>query len=228
MKVTVVIPTLNEEAYIGKCLEGIKAQTVRPEIIVVDSGSSDKTLEIAGKYADKVLSGGLKNIGFNRQRGAEAASGEIVITTDADCVHKKDWVERILRRFEDSRIVAVSGPTIPMTGEAVLLDKLCYFTGNVIVWVIHWLGVVWFRGSNAAYRKDALIRSGGYNTEMAAREDSDLSQRVAKLGKTVFDPSIIVMTSMRRRRAMGWLKTLRYYVDTPIALITKKAYYKKV
>jgi len=227
MKASVVVPTLNEEKYVGKCLEGLRAQTVRAEIVVADSGSTDKTLEISGRLADKVIAGGIRNIGQNRQKGAEAASGGIVITTDADCVHDKDWVERILRHFQDEKVVAVSGPTIPMPEEAVLMDKLCYLVGNTTLWLFHKFGVVWFRGSNAAYRKDAIISAGGYNTQMAAREDSDLSQRVAKLGKTVFDPKIVVKTSMRRRRSMGWAKTLRYYIDTPIALITKKAYYKK-
>ncbi|GAH04139.1 unnamed protein product, partial [marine sediment metagenome] len=56
MRSTVVIPALNEEEFIGDCLKSIRAQTVPPdEIIVMDNGSTDKTVEIAQKYADRVI-----------------------------------------------------------------------------------------------------------------------------------------------------------------------------
>ena len=228
MKPTIIVPTLNEGNYIGKCLASLRQQTVRSEIIVVDSGSTDKTIEIARQTADKVIVTQLKNIPANRQKGVEEAKGSIVVSTDADCVHPSDWLERMLSHFNDEKVVVVSGPTIPIRKEAVFLDKACYFIGNVFVWAVHKLGVVWFRGSNSAYRKDAVLKAGGYDVQLPAREDSDLSTRVAKLGRTVFDPKIIVMTSMRRRRSMGWVRTIRYYLDTPIALATRKVYYKKV
>ncbi|MDD5110996.1 MAG: glycosyltransferase [Candidatus Altiarchaeota archaeon] len=227
MEISVVIPTLNEERYIEGCLKSIRSQQVKAEIIVVDSKSTDKTVEIARKYADKVLEGTPGTISKNRQLGAVKASGDIIVTADADTFYPPDWLERITPYFKDEKTVAVSGPTIPMPEEAVFMDRAFYFTGNLILWVFHKFGIVWFRGSNTAYRKKALMDAGGYNPEIMAREDSDLSQRVAKLGKTVFDWKIIAMTSMRRRRTTGWLKTIRYYIDTPIALITKKTYYER-
>lgn len=228
MKASVVVPTLNEEKYIGKCLESVRSQTVGCELVVVDSGSVDRTLEVAGKYADKILMTDRKIISYNRQVGAEAASGEIIVTTDADCVHIKNWLELLLGHFNDPEVVAVSGPTVPMPEEAIFLDRVCYFVGNLSLRILHSFGRVWFRGSNTAYRKDAFIKAGGYDTEMVAREDSEFSQRLSRIGKTVFDSRIVVYTSMRRRRSMGWLKTIRYYLDTPISILTGKTYYRKV
>ncbi|MBM3309485.1 MAG: glycosyltransferase [Candidatus Altiarchaeales archaeon] len=228
MKVSIVIPTLNEEKYIEKCLKSLRAQSVKAEIIVVDSKSKDKTVELALRYADKVITGRVGNIAYNRQMGSEISSGDIIVSTDADSFYPQGWLEKIVKYFEkDKNIVAVSGPTIPMPEESVFMDRFLYVLGNLSLLILHRLGVVWFRGSNAAYRRDAFFKSGGYDTTLLAREDSDLSKKVAKFGKTIFDWNIVVMTSMRRRRATGWLKTIRYYLDTPIYLITRRIYYER-
>jgi len=227
MKVSVVVPTLNEEKYIGKCLKSIRNQAVDSEIIIVDSDSEDKTVEIAMKYAAKVVTGKPGNISKNRQLGAEISTGDIIVTADADTIYPEGWLQRIVKHFEDEKVVAVSGPTIPIWEESAFGDRFLYLLGNLSLLILHKLGVAWFRGSNSAYRRWAFFKSGGYNTELDAREDSDLSKKVAKLGKTVFDWNIVVMTSMRRRKATGWLKTIRYYIDTPIYLITNKIYYER-
>ncbi|MFH1125809.1 MAG: glycosyltransferase [Candidatus Altiarchaeota archaeon] len=227
MKISVVIPTLNEEGYIEKCLKSIRDQTIRAEIIVVDSKSTDRTVELSLRYANKVITGKVGNISINRQLGAEVATGDIVVTADADTIYPKDWLAKIVRHFEDKDVVAVSGPTIPMPEEGSFMDRVSYLIGNSSLLILHKLGVVWFRGSNSSYRRWAIFKAGGYNTKLEAREDSDLSKKVANLGKTVFDWNIIAMTSMRRRKATGWLKTIRYYLDTPIYLITHKIYYER-
>ena len=228
MKLTVVIPALNEEKYIEKTLKSVREQTIKPEIIVVDSGSSDKTVEIAEKYADKILIG-KKGIAYNRQIGAEAASGDIIVTTDADCVHPVDWLYNLSKYFKDENVVCVSGQTLPMIDEGNFLDFLCYFTSNLILKLANDLfGKALFRGSNVAYRKEIFLKAGGYNTRLLAREDSELTRRFSKYGKTVFDMNVKVYTSMRRRQNLGWIKTMRYYLDTPISMITGKIYYEKV
>jgi len=56
LRVSVVIPALNEEEFIGDCIRSLRAQTLPPaEIIVVDNGSTDRTVEIAKELADKVI-----------------------------------------------------------------------------------------------------------------------------------------------------------------------------
>ncbi|VVB53963.1 Glycosyltransferase AglE [uncultured archaeon] len=227
---TVVIPVLNEEKYLPLCLKSLGAQTVGKEnieVIVVDSGSTDKTVDVAQEWGARVIMGE-KSIPLNRQKGTDAASTEIVLSTDADCIHPPDWIERMLKHLADEKVLAVSGPTKPIPEESIWLDKACYFIGNLTLLLLHRLfKKSWFRGSNSAYRKQAIKKAGGYNLTLKAREDSDLSSRIDKLGKTKFDWNIVVYTSMRRRKNQGWLKTLRYYVDTPIHLITGKVYYKK-
>ncbi len=228
MKPTVVIPVLNEEKYIEKTLKSIRMQGIESEIIVVDSGSEDKTIEIAAKFADKILNG-KRNIAYNRQIGADAASGEVIVTTDADCIHTTDWLSDLLKYFDNPEVVCVSGQTLPIKGDGNFLDFLCYFTSNIMLKLLNDLfGKALFRGSNVAYKKDIFLKAGGYDTTLIAREDSELTRRLSKYGKTVFDMNIKVYTSMRRRENMGWIKTMRYYLDTPISMITGKIYYEKV
>ena len=115
--ITVVVPTYNEERNIERCLRALNNQNIPRdsyEIIVVDGDSKDKTREIASKYADKVIRQVSSGVGGARNDGAMVASGQIVATTDADCIPDEDWLHTILEDFDDEEIVAVTGYLDPM------------------------------------------------------------------------------------------------------------------
>src|SRR5512137_590710 len=100
--ISVIIPTFNEEESIAQCLVSLSHQTVprsEYEIIVVDGGSKDATCEIAQKYADQVFLQTSKKVGGARNDGAKAAKGEIIATTDADCILPPTWIQRIEKDF---------------------------------------------------------------------------------------------------------------------------------
>ncbi len=85
MRVSVIIPAYNEEKFIEKCLISIKNQSFKDiEIIVVDDGSTDKTVEIAEKIADRVILQDHLGCGKARNIGAKSAAGEILVFIDAD------------------------------------------------------------------------------------------------------------------------------------------------
>lgn len=66
-KISIIVPTKNEERYLPGLLKSIKKQTVQPyEIIVADAGSTDRTVEIAKKYGAKVIKGGIPQVGRNK------------------------------------------------------------------------------------------------------------------------------------------------------------------
>jgi len=81
MKLSVVIITKNEEHNIRRCLESVKWAD---EIILVDSQSTDKTVDIAGEYGAKIFSPEWKGYGFAKREGVNNASGEWVLSIDAD------------------------------------------------------------------------------------------------------------------------------------------------
>jgi glycosyltransferase AglE len=96
--VTVVVPVLNDEARIGRCIEALLAQTYaedRTEIIVVDNGSTDRTRAIAASYPVRLLiEEGARTPYVARNKGIAAACGEVIGLTDADCVPAADWIAR--------------------------------------------------------------------------------------------------------------------------------------
>lgn len=102
MKVSVIIPTYNEENVILDCLESLGRQTYRDfEIIVVDDGSKDKTLfyleNLEKRIRDlKVIRQKHKGAGAARNKGAKFARGEILVFVDADMTFDKDFINRLV------------------------------------------------------------------------------------------------------------------------------------
>ncbi len=114
---SVVIPVKNGCGTIGACLEGILAQNLRDhlEIIVIDSGSTDGTLELLARYPVKVhqISPEEFNHGETRNLGARLAQGQFVAMTVQDARPVDDrWLERMLRHFDDSQVAGVCGQQV--------------------------------------------------------------------------------------------------------------------
>ncbi|MBI3485820.1 glycosyltransferase family 2 protein [Candidatus Daviesbacteria bacterium] len=103
MKVSVVIPTFNEEKAIADCLEALFKQTYKNlEIIVVNDGSTDKTLEILSKFKNenpkvKVLTQKHLGAGLARNLGAKNAEGEILVFVDADMTFDKKFISNLIK-----------------------------------------------------------------------------------------------------------------------------------
>jgi rSAM/selenodomain-associated transferase 1/rSAM/selenodomain-associated transferase 2 len=83
IKYSIIIPTLNEEAFIAKCLESTRNNIPNAEIIIADGGSADKTTDICKQYDVKILNS-IKGRGRQLNEGAKTASGEILIFLHAD------------------------------------------------------------------------------------------------------------------------------------------------
>jgi glycosyltransferase involved in cell wall biosynthesis len=111
LRVSIVIPVYNEGDRIAACLRSIRAQRVRPyEVIVVDNNSSDTTLQIVRRFKGvRLLTAKRQGVVHARNRGFNAARGEIIARIDADTRLPRDWVEKLETIFTDKSIDAVSG-----------------------------------------------------------------------------------------------------------------------
>jgi len=189
VQVSIIIPTLNEEELIADCLQSLRNQSFKDfEIIVIDGGSTDRTVEIAKEHADKVILAPDSKIGEARLIGVKEASGSIIVSTDADTVHPPFWLQNLVRHFNDPKVVAVGGAIYPLNPSEAALG---YTAGlNTIANALHW-----FIGSNMAFRKDVFEKAGGYPL-LIKGEDWSLSARLVKYGKTVYDPEAYVWTDI--------------------------------
>jgi glycosyltransferase involved in cell wall biosynthesis len=152
--ISVVVCAKNEEKYIKKCLQCLKKQTLKPEIIVVDGNSIDNSCNIAKKYADKIVRE-KKNEGIASARnlGWKTAKGDIVAYCDADCRPPNDWIEKISKLMNDN--ICIFGPIVPYDAKIEARIGLKVW-GDLFLNAISKLDYPCICASNAAFKKEIL------------------------------------------------------------------------
>lgn len=204
IKVSVVIPAYNEEKLIERCLKSLVKQTMprnEYEIIVVDNKSNDNTVNIAKKYADKVLIEKKKGVLYARQAGMKIARSDIVLRTDADGFVPKNWVKKGYVLMSDNPFyVAFSGFYIP-DNDKVMLKSISKFIINFRKTLYSMGGKTeWLTGSCSAIRKSAFEKVGGYNFkgDPVIEDQQGIGHRLSKIGKIGFDEKWWAYYSPRR------------------------------
>ena len=211
---TVVVPTLNEEKRIETCLRAIKAQRFsgKFEIIVSDGMSEDNTVELAKRYADKVVQEKIRSIAAERQRGALNAEGKIIVFTDADSIADKNWLQEICSCFQDEKVAGAYGPVFLHDG-GWLERKTTEIIIPLYLQKMALLGMHSPIGSNLAIRKDVFEKTGGFNIEMKTSEDLDLGKKIRSCGKFVYASKAIVRVSIRRVKKWGYPKYIFFHIS---------------
>lgn len=212
--ISVIIPTFNEEESIAQCLVSLSHQTVprsEYEIIVVDGGSKDATCEIAQKYADQVFLQTSKKVGGARNDGAKAAKGEIIATTDADCILPPSWVGRIIEDFKNPVVVQVYGPVYPI--EEGVGNQVSLFLANSFSRIGYYSRTFYYTlGCNTAFRKEAFFKAGMYRC-IDAGDDLEIAMRLKDIGIICFDNRLKVGFSMRRYQKFGTFRSLYEWIS---------------
>lgn len=215
MRISVVIPTYNEESGIAQCIGSIFANTEQPyEVIVADGGSSDKTVELAKAAGAVVYDNPKRTAASGRNVGIAHASGDIVAFTDGDNYVDPNWLESIRRAFEaDDELGGIGGKVVP----APPVNEVEKFWGNLWLKIIMVFGdeefVVGtkslrnsFITANCAYKKSLLESLNGFDEWFGNNaEDVDLMWRAFDSGaKLKYIPAAIVSarspTTMREMK----------------------------
>ena len=216
VKVSVIIPTHNEEKLLPICLKSLKNQSTKfPfEIIVVDYISKDKTKEIAKQYKAKIIAEKKAGRAVARQHGAEIAKGDILAFTEADCRINSKWIDRMCKYMnKHSDVIGLTG-TYTFYNSTPILNLLAklILNFNEFFYSLFFRSNS-FRGTNMIIRKEILKKVGGFNHNSAPCDDVDLGLRARKFGKIKFLPGLNIETSDRRIRGR-FLKFIWEFIST--------------
>ena len=224
--VSVAIPAYNEADCIGDCLRSIARQETRAdiEVVVCLNACTDHTAHVAIKVAQeegldlKHVVEETKGIARARQRAFQEASGEIIVSADADSLYPPDWIERIVTSFNsEGQTALVYGP-VYFTRIRGIAGAVMHCIYPVIDFFITQFDIMTrhpnVRGPNFAVDREAFRQVKGFNVELKAFEDNDLAWRVAKLrGHRAlhYDRHLVVHSSARRYNYYGLWKAIHYY-----------------
>ncbi|HXM42394.1 MAG TPA: glycosyltransferase [Bryobacteraceae bacterium] len=179
--ISVIVPALNEESVIGRCLASLKQQKLPAdcfEVIVVDNGSTDRTREIAGSFGGRLSVTVLERSGVRisalRNFGAAAAMGEFLAFLDADCVAPRHWLQQTvdLLRADAFRII---GAQYRIPANSSWVAKAWY--GDL--WRMKDGPVSYVPGGDMAVGRELFINLGGFDETIVTSEDTEFCERAA-------------------------------------------------
>lgn len=240
MKLSIVIPAYNEEAYLGKCLEAVMAEchrtTQEVEIIVVNNASTDGTDKVARSFPSVTLiNDPKKGLVQARDSGYRASTGDLIANIDADTIMPEGWIDQVIKTFsKNERVVALSGPYIYydlslFTNWGILLF---YRLGSII----NLTGTFFtgrsgsmLQGGNFILRRSALERAGGFNLQFDFYgEDTAIAKRMSTVGQVIFSFQLPMYTSGRRLQQEGILRmAVTYGVNFLWPLFFNRPYTKE-
>jgi len=196
LSVSIIIPAFNEENYINHCLESVlklHPMSLDKEIIVVDNGSCDNTVEICKSYGAKVLLKKEGTIASLRNYGAKTSRGDLLAFLDADCVVPYDLLLKALPYFQkEKRTVLGFRLSIPDHSNWVakcwdLLFAKRYFTAEVD----------WIPSGNMIMTREAFMSTNGFDEKLESNEDYDFCARMRKQGYKIISSSDTSITHLR-------------------------------
>lgn len=234
--VSVIIPARNEADHITACLKALLAQRYpadKLEIILVDDQSEDATAAIAQQFPVKLVRSQPPpgTVAFKKQAitaGIAQASGEIILTTDADCIVPPNWVGIMTDALETQQAYMITGPVRMVPGSSFLgifqsldFSILQGITAAAVSTGMHDMS----SGANLAYRKQFFLAVNGFQgvDDIASGDDMLLMQKFSerypgKIGYA-FSKEAIVDTKTESswrlflRQRIRWASKARRYRD---------------
>lgn len=216
MRLSVIVPTYNEEECIENCLRSVEKQNFNKteyEIIVSDSMSKDKTVELARKYTSNIVITAERGIALGRNKGAKIAKGDILIFLDADAILAQNFLSKCSDVFAKKDVVASTGIAIPIDGK--LLQRMVYKATYFLVSLFSFFGIFLFPGICVAYRQKEFNELKGFREDFGIVEDIDLSRRASRIGKCCIMTEAKAYVSTRRLNKYLW-STVLFHIYSDI------------
>lgn len=235
--VSVIVPCRNEEKNIPLLLKSLLNQNYpNYEIIFVDDLSTDRTTEILAEQqrifpekisvykTDPALSGKKQALLL----GVENAKGEIIITTDADCIHSEKWIYDLVSAFQNDKIKMTAGCVVLNNPGSIFahIQQLDQLALTAISAGFQKAGLpVMCSGANLAFRKSAFIETGNYQSHLdeISGDDVFLMHRfVKKYGNT----SIVFVTEENALVKTAPVSTISQFISQRFRWGEKSKRYK--
>lgn len=179
VRISVVIPTLNEENNVGKLLSDLAAQTRVPdEIIVVDGDSPDGTGRVVEGFPRVRLLSCPPSVSEQRNLGGREACGDIVVFLDADARLPETFFEKFIRRFEQRRL-DLACPLFRASEESALSVKGVHDFFNVTFMLLQKI-LPSGSGQCIAVRREIFRESAGFDTSLTFADDIELIRRLSR------------------------------------------------
>lgn len=233
MNVSVIITCLNEEDNIKACLNTLLDQTYSHgnyEIIVVDGGSTDRTQDLVREIGEinpeiRIVVELKKGTAAGRNAGVRASQYDHVAFIDADCEAPFDWIETLVRHFndairKDSSVIAVGGANIPPDDSSTFVQAVgialdSYLGSFSSVQGRRFKNPVYVPGLatlNVLFDKQKIVEIGCFDESLGSEaEDADINYRLNSSGKRfLFIPDSFVWHKMRPT-PRTWLKNMFRY-----------------
>jgi len=192
MKVSVIIPTYNGAKHLSELMKRLASQSITFELIIVDSSSTDDTVEIVSPYADKLLTIPSETFdhGGTRTLAAKEASGELVIFLTQDALPADDLsLETLLKPLKDPEVSAVYGRQLPHEKSSLFGKHLRHFNYPEQSYTRilqdkerYGLKTAFFSDSFSVYRKEALERIGYFRDHLIVGEDMTAAANLLMMG----------------------------------------------
>ncbi len=217
--VSMIIPVYNEENNIRGCLRSISNSNYpreKIEIILVDDGSEDRTVEIAKTFKGvRIIKQEHKGKVDALNLGVSKASNNILVTVDCDVEVHRDFIRNIVKPFSDPKVGAVSGaarvtnPNSMLTAfqsieyslNSILMDSFSTVFGTAF----------WFWGAVTSLRKDVLKKVGGFS-KRTETEDFEIMIRIKRQGyNTVSTKHAIGMTNVPQKLHSLFKQRIRWW-----------------
>jgi O-antigen biosynthesis protein len=213
-RVSVVVCAYNAERTLDQCLASLATVDYPDyEVILVNDGSRDRTLEIAEAHGFcRIISQANEGLSAARNVGAEAATGEIVAYTDSDCVVDPDWLTYLVAKMEASGLAACGGPNLPPPEDGLIPSVVAVAPGGPTHVLISDEMAEHIAGCNMAFRRAVLLELGGFDPiYRAAGDDVDICWRFQDAGYVIgFSPAALVW-HFRRNTVTAYCNQQRGY-----------------
>ena len=216
-KVSVIIPARNEERFIQKTIKNYRSQDYPVEIIVVVNNSQDKTFEISNSTADKTLNFSEKiGVSAARNEGAEIATGDIFIFSDADSYLEKGAIKKITEKLGENIIGSPLGEQDGKSFRGWLFFLFKNWTHRLKIYNGVIDGVLFCH-------RDTFLKINGFDKNKKIGEFADFISRAKLAGvKYKLFTDCYAITSLRRYQKKGYLKSLFFWIKWKAASIFKK------